>query len=145
MRGTNIFSNLQLIHFSSNLYFKPLPSDVAMAVREVRSVHIGHLITVRGIIIRVSEVKPLLQVNAYTCDVCGSETFQEVSNKTFSPLYDCGNTEECVKNGVKGSLHMQTRACRFSPFQELKIQEMARDFSLVGTFAEVTFRPTKFP
>ncbi|KAJ7217212.1 MCM2/3/5 family-domain-containing protein [Mycena pura] len=111
-----------------NVYFKPLPSDVAMAVREVRSVHIGHLITVRGIIIRVSEVKPLLQVNAYTCDVCGSETFQEVSNKTFSPLYDCGNTEECVKNGIKGSLHMQTRACRFSPFQELKIQEMARDF-----------------
>ncbi|KAJ6502171.1 minichromosome maintenance protein mcm7p [Mycena sanguinolenta] len=108
-----------------NLYFKPLPSDVTMAVREVRSVHIGHLITVRGIVTRVSEVKPLLQVNAYTCDVCGSETFQEVPLKTFSPLYDCTNAEECAKNGVTGSLHMQTRACRFSPFQELKIQEMA--------------------
>ncbi|KAF7338021.1 DNA replication licensing factor MCM7 [Mycena venus] len=108
-----------------NLYFKPLPSDVAMAVREVRSVHIGHLITVRGIVTRVSEVKPLLQVNAYTCDVCGSETFQEVPSKTFSPLYDCGNTNECAKNGITGTLHMQTRACRFSPFQELKIQEMA--------------------
>ncbi|KAK7038025.1 DNA replication licensing factor MCM7 [Favolaschia claudopus] len=108
-----------------NLYFKPLPSDVALAVREVRSVHIGRLITVRGIVTRVSEVKPLLQVNAYTCDVCGSETFQEVPSKTFSPLYDCGNTEECQKNGVTGTLHMQTRACRFSPFQELKIQELA--------------------
>ncbi|KAJ7172150.1 MCM2/3/5 family-domain-containing protein [Mycena filopes] len=108
-----------------NLYFKPLPSDVAMAVREVRSVHIGRLITVRGIVTRVSEVKPLLQVNAYTCDVCGSETFQEVSGKTFAPLYDCTNGEECEKNGVTGTLHMQTRACRFSPFQELKIQEMA--------------------
>nr|GAT53786.1 DNA replication licensing factor [Mycena chlorophos] len=108
-----------------NLYFKPLLSDIAMAVREVRSIHIGHLITVRGIVTRVSEVKPLLQVNAYTCDVCGSETFQEVTNKTFAPLYDCGNTEECQKNGVKGTLHMQTRACRFSPFQEVKIQEMA--------------------
>ncbi|KAJ7074132.1 MCM2/3/5 family-domain-containing protein [Mycena amicta] len=82
-------------------------------------VHIGHLITVRGIVTRVSEF------NAYTCDTCGSETFQEVTNKTFAPLYDCGNTEECEKNGVKGTLHMQTRACRFSPFQELKIQEMA--------------------
>ncbi|KAF7363770.1 DNA replication licensing factor MCM7 [Mycena sanguinolenta] len=108
-----------------NLYFKPLPSDVTMAVREVRSVHVGHLITVRGIVTRVSEVKPLLQVNAYTCDVCGSETFQEVPSKTFTPLYDCGNAEECAKNGVTGTLHMQTRACRFSPFQELKIQEMA--------------------
>ncbi|KAF7327761.1 DNA replication licensing factor MCM7 [Mycena kentingensis (nom. inval.)] len=108
-----------------NLYFKPLPNAEVMAVREVRSVHIGQLITVRGIVTRVSEVKPLLQVNVYTCDVCGSETFQEVSNKTFAPRYDCGNPDECAKNGVKGSLHMQTRACRFSPFQELKIQEMA--------------------
>ncbi|KAJ7632932.1 MCM2/3/5 family-domain-containing protein [Roridomyces roridus] len=108
-----------------NLYFKPLPSTEALAVREVRSVHIGHLIIVRGIVTRVSEVKPLLQVNAYTCDVCGSETFQEVSNKTFTPLYDCGNANECGKNGITGTLHMQTRACRFSPFQELKIQEMA--------------------
>ncbi|KAF7295500.1 DNA replication licensing factor MCM7 [Mycena indigotica] len=119
------FSPLVSHNFQSNLYFKPLLNDVALAVREVHSAHIGHLITVRGIVTRVSEVKPLLQVNAYTCDVCGSETFQEVTNKTFAPLYDCGNTEECEKNGVKGSLHMQTRACRFSPFQELKIQEMA--------------------
>ncbi|KAG6876746.1 Mcm2-7 hexameric complex component [Termitomyces sp. T159_Od127] len=96
-----------------------------MAVREVRGAHLGHLITVRGIVTRVSEVKPLLQVNAYTCDVCGSETFQEISSKTFTPIFDCQNEGECKKNGIKGSLHMQTRACRFSPFQEVKIQEMA--------------------
>jgi DNA replication licensing factor MCM7 len=108
----------------SNLYFEPLSSDVVMAVREVRGAHLGHLITVRGIVTRVSEVKPLLQVNAYTCDVCGSETFQDISSKTFQPIIDCENVNECKKNGVKGSLHMQTRACRFSPFQEVKIQEM---------------------
>ncbi|KAF8226759.1 minichromosome maintenance protein mcm7p [Tricholoma matsutake] len=108
-----------------NLYFKPLQSDVAMAVREVRGVHLGRLITVRGIVTRVSEVKPLLQVNAYTCDVCGSETFQDISNKSFTPIVDCQNENECKKNGIHGSLHMQTRACRFSPFQEIKIQEMA--------------------
>ena len=97
-----------------------------MAVRDVKGAHLGKLITVRGIVTRVSEVKPLLKVNAYTCDVCGSETFQDVSNKTFQPIIDCENINECKKNGVKGSLHMQTRACRFSPFQETKIQEMVR-------------------
>ena len=109
---------------NSNLFFQPLKSDVVMAVREVRGAHLGHLITVRGIVTRVSEVKPLLQVNAYTCDVCGSETFQEISSKTFTPIVDCQNEGECKQNGIKGSLHMQTRACRFSPFQEVKIQEM---------------------
>ncbi|TFY78082.1 hypothetical protein EWM64_g5931 [Hericium alpestre] len=108
-----------------NLYFRPLMSDVAMAVRDVKGVHLGKLITVRGIVTRVSEVKPLLLVNAYTCDVCGSETFQEISNKQFTPIADCQNEAECKKNNIHGSLHMQTRACRFSPFQEVKIQEMA--------------------
>ncbi|TFK54605.1 MCM-domain-containing protein [Heliocybe sulcata] len=108
-----------------NLYFRPLRSDIAMAVREVRGAHLGRLITVRGIVTRVSEVKPLLLVNAYTCDVCGSETFQDISSKQFTPILDCQNENECKKNGIHGSLHMQTRACRFVPFQEVKIQEMA--------------------
>lgn len=95
-----------------------------MAVRDVKGAHLGRLITVRGIVTRVSEVKPLLVVNAYTCDVCGSETFQDISNKQFTPIVDCQNEAECKKNGIAGSLHMQTRACRFSPFQEVKIQEM---------------------
>lgn len=95
-----------------------------MAVRDVKGVHLGKLITLRGIVTRVSEVKPLLQVNAYTCDSCGSEIFQEISNKQFTPLTDCPNKETCVANSRKGTLHMQTRACRFSPFQEVKVQEM---------------------
>jgi DNA replication licensing factor MCM7 len=109
---------------SSNLYFKPMKNDEPMAVRHVRGAHLGKLITVRGIVTRVSEVKPLLLVNAYTCDVCGSETFQDISSKSFTPIVDCQNESECKKNGIRNSLHMQTRACRFSPFQEVKIQEM---------------------
>ncbi|KAL5511283.1 MCM7 [Sanghuangporus vaninii] len=109
-----------------NLYFQPLKSDISrpMAVRNVKGAHLGKLITVRGIVTRVSEVKPLLQVNAYTCDVCGAETFQEIKQKQFTPIMNC-QSDECGRNGIQGSLHMQTRACRFSPFQEVKIQEMA--------------------
>ena len=100
-----------------------------MAVRDVKGAHLGKLITVRGIVTRVSEVKPLLLVNAYTCDNCGSEIFQEITNKQFTPLVDCPNADNCRQNNVKGTLHMQTRACRFSPFQEVKIQEMVRFLS----------------
>ncbi|KAI1794704.1 MCM-domain-containing protein [Ganoderma leucocontextum] len=108
-----------------NLYFQPLRSDIAMAVRDVKGAHLGRLITVRGIVTRVSEVKPLLRVNAYTCDSCGSETFQDITRKDFQPIFDCQNEDGCKKNGIRGTLHMQTRACRFTPFQEVKIQEMA--------------------
>ena len=117
-----------------------------MAVRDVKGAHLGRLITVRGIVTRVSEVKPLLRVNAYTCDSCGEETFQDISRKEFQPITDCQNEEGCKKNGIRGTLHMQTRACRFSPFQEVKIQEMV---SLRFSYSEPDLllkssRPTKY-
>ncbi|WVR08871.1 hypothetical protein IAU60_005930 [Kwoniella sp. DSM 27419] len=107
-----------------NLFFRPLRNNQVLAVRAVRGAHLGHLITVRGIVTRVSEVKPLLLVNAYTCDSCGNEIFQEVAQKAFTPLSICPSAE-CTQNQTKGNLHMQTRASRFRPFQEVKIQEMA--------------------
>lgn len=108
----------------SNVYFRPPRNIEALAVRAVRGGHLGKLITVRGIVTRVSEVKPLLLVNAYTCDSCGNEIFQEIAQKSFTPLATCPS-EQCVKNSTNGQLHMQTRASRFRPFQEVKIQEMA--------------------
>lgn len=72
----------------------------------------------------MSEVKPLLLVNAYTCDSCGNEIFQEVAQKSFTPLSTCPS-QTCTVNRTNGKLHMQTRASRFQAFQEVKIQEMA--------------------
>ncbi|KAF2725429.1 MCM-domain-containing protein [Polychaeton citri CBS 116435] len=114
------------------LNFKPLTpsgsssekSSKAMAVRQVRGEHLGHLITVRGITTRVSDVKPSVLVNAYSCDRCGYEIFQPVTTKQFTPLIEC-TSEDCQKNNAKGQLHLSTRASKFLPFQEVKIQEMA--------------------
>jgi DNA replication licensing factor MCM7 len=114
------------------LNFKPrIPSGAssqaamkALAVRNVRGEHLGHLITVRGIATRVSDVKPAVQVNAYSCDRCGSEVFQPVTTKQFTPLQECPS-EDCKNNKTKGQLFLSTRASKFLPFQEVKIQEMA--------------------
>jgi DNA replication licensing factor MCM7 len=106
-----------------NVYFRPPRNSVPLAVRSVKGGHLGKLITVRGIVTRVSEVKPLLLVNAYTCESCGNEIFQEIAQKAFTPLAQCPS-QQCKLNNSKGQLHMQTRASRFRPFQEVKIQEM---------------------
>lgn len=111
-------------HSSSNLYFRAPRSSPNLAVRQVRAVHLGKLISIRGIVTRVSEVKPLLLVNAYSCDACGSEIFQEVESRNLTPLLECPS-DECKRNGTRGNLVMQTRACKFERFQEVKLQEMA--------------------
>ncbi|KAI9295751.1 MCM-domain-containing protein [Neoconidiobolus thromboides FSU 785] len=104
--------------------FKPLSSRKSLAVRELKAPHVGKLLTVRGIVTRVTDVKPLLVVNAYSCEQCGCEIFQEVKSKTFNPLIECPS-EGCKKNNRKGKLQMQTRSSKFLKFQEAKIQEMA--------------------
>jgi DNA replication licensing factor MCM7 len=115
-----------------NLNFKPVtPSGSssdrgakALAVRNVKGEHLGHLITVRGITTRVSDVKPAITIHAYTCDRCGCEIFQPVTTKQFTPMQVC-TSSECQQNDSKGQLFPSTRASKFLPFQEVKIQEMA--------------------
>ncbi|GMM30810.1 mini-chromosome maintenance complex protein 7 [Martiniozyma asiatica (nom. inval.)] len=110
-----------------NLYFKPesrSKTQKPLMVRNVKGSHIGKLITVRGVIIRVSDVKPAVEVQAYTCDTCGFEIFQEVKAKTFMPLTQC-NSESCQSNNRPGRLFPSTRASKFSPYQDVKIQELA--------------------
>lgn len=110
-----------------HLYFKPLSNDFqkkALAVREIKGNYVGQFITVRGIVTRVTDVKPSVLVNAYACDKCGFEIFQEVNSKVFTPLVEC-TSETCRTDNQKGQLFMSTRASKFSPFQEIKLQELA--------------------
>ncbi|KAF2434972.1 MCM-domain-containing protein [Tothia fuscella] len=130
LAGASIFPPELTRRYTLN--FKPITPSVssserstkALAVRQVRGSHLGHLITVRGITTRVSDVKPAIQVNAYTCDRCGNEVFQPVLAKSFTPLTECPS-KDCKDNNAKGQLFLSTRASKFLPFQEVKIQEMA--------------------
>jgi DNA replicative helicase MCM subunit Mcm2 (Cdc46/Mcm family) len=75
------FSNLGSSHCvccCSELYFKDLSQNKPIPVRDVKAEHIGKLVTVRGIVTRCTEVKPMLVVATYTCDQCGAETYQPV-------------------------------------------------------------------
>ena len=50
-----------------------------MSVRSVKADNIGKLVTIRGIVTRSTEVKPVMCVATYTCDQCGAESYQPVS------------------------------------------------------------------
>lgn len=82
----------------------------------------GKLVTVRGIITRSTEVKPMMIVATYTCDRCGAETYQPVNSLSFMPVQECPS-EDCRVNKSGGRLYLQTRGSKFMKFQEIKIQE----------------------
>ena len=110
------------------IYFHParneenLVVETAISVRSVKAGMIGKLVTIKGIVTRTTEVKPMITVATYTCDQCGSETYQPVSGPSFMPLEKCSSAE-CRTNKSNGRLYLQTRGSRFVKFQEVKVQE----------------------
>lgn len=104
------------------VYFKAPSQQKYISVRQVKAHHIGKLITVKGIITRCTEVKPMIVVATYTCDQCGSETYQPTMGPVFMPLIMC-NSNDCRVNKSGGRLYLQTRGSKFMKFQELRIQE----------------------
>lgn len=101
------------------------PQIDGVSLRNVRSNSMGRIVTVRGLIVRASDVKPSCVVATYSCDACGVEVYQIVHNKReFMPVRCC--PAETCRIGKKGreTLHLQTRGSKFSKFQELKLQEL---------------------
>eukprot|EP00898_Chlorokybus_atmophyticus_P003807 jgi/Chlat1/4427/Chrsp29S04389 len=97
-----------------------------LKLREVRAEHIGHLVSVKGIVTRCGDVKPQMVVATYTCDECGFEIFQMITKKAYMPLMQCPSGT-CTTNNTRGRLHHQIRGSKFVKFQEVKLQEMADD------------------
>nr|UPN66600.1 DNA replication licensing factor MCM7 [Colaphellus bowringi] len=104
------------------IYFQDFSAKKTVPIREVKAEHIGKLVTVRGIVTRCIEVKPMLSVATYTCDQCGAETYQPIASLSFMPVIMCPS-DDCRINKSGGRLYLQTRGSKFVKFQEIKIQE----------------------
>ncbi|KAL6505389.1 Mcm2-7 hexameric complex component [Orobanche gracilis] len=109
---------------SYEVYIKASSKGRPFTIREVKASYIGHLVRISGIVIRCSDVKPLMQVAVYTCETCGFEIYQEVTARVYMPLFDCPS-EQCKLNHAKGNLNTQLRASKFLKFQEAKVQELS--------------------
>lgn len=118
---TLIFLFINIVIFSE-VYFKNMSVNKSVPIRDVKADSIGKLITVKGIVTRSTEVKPLMQVATYTCDKCGSETYQPVKAMSFMPVQMCPS-DDCRVNKAGGRLYLQTRGSKFIKFQEIRIQE----------------------
>lgn len=106
---------------SHEIHLKPSIHEELVPLRKIRSKHVGTLLSTRGIVTRVSDVKPQIVVATYVCDGCAADVFQEVRSKQFTPLVDC---PACKGKAV---LHMQTRGSKFLSFQSITLQELPEE------------------
>eukprot|EP01028_Stygiella_incarcerata_P001710 TRINITY_DN1314_c0_g1_i1.p1 TRINITY_DN1314_c0_g1~~TRINITY_DN1314_c0_g1_i1.p1 ORF type:complete len:756 (+),score=209.29 TRINITY_DN1314_c0_g1_i1:252-2270(+) len=101
--------------------FRPLV-EKPLSVRQVSAKDVGHLVSLKAVVVRCTDVRPEVAVATYTCDQCGFEVYQEVVGMTFKRLNECPHCKETHGNG---RLTMQTRGSKMVPFQQIRVQELS--------------------
>lgn len=91
-------------------------------LRELKSSLIGSLVEVRAMVVRVTEVKPLISIACYLCETCGVEIYQQVNRRIYTPNIECPS-KVCQTNNIKGRVVPNFAVSKFVPYQEIKIQE----------------------
>ncbi|EGR34237.1 hypothetical protein IMG5_019440 [Ichthyophthirius multifiliis] len=100
----------------------PNSKNNPIPIRKLTSDIIGQLVTIKAIVVRVSEVKPQIQVACYICDTCGAELYQSVDFKKYTPLSSC-QSGVCLTNRTKGKVQVSIPSSVFCSYQEIRVQE----------------------
>ncbi len=97
--------------------FSNLPDLVNL--RRLRSVHLGKLLAVEGIIIRQTVVKPLLIQGVFQCARCGEVHYVSQEGGYYTEPTKCVNPN-CGKNGP---FNLLTEESTYTDFQSITVQE----------------------
>merc|ERR1719158_447792 len=104
--------------------FQPRARRPLLKLREIKADEVGSLVQMQVLVVRVSPVKPKLEIATYHCEECEAEIFQEVDNETYTPLIEC-QSAKCKENQKMGKVQMRIRCSKFVRYQEVKVQEMS--------------------
>ncbi|KAL5711249.1 DNA helicase [Ranunculus cassubicifolius] len=92
-----------------------------IALRELKAASIGRLVSVRGTIVKVSTVKPLVIHMMFTCSKCGSSISRVFPDGKFSP------PPGCTVYGCKSRTFTPVRStAKAIDFQKIRLQELLK-------------------
>merc|ERR1719182_1098469 len=111
--------------------FSPRTGGKTMSLRGITASFVGSLVQLDCLVVRISQVKPKVEVVTYTCDVCGAEIFQSVEGENYTPPKECPSLK-CKDNKQAGKLNSNMRTCKFVKFQEMRVQEMSEHVPVGG-------------
>ncbi|MHA2289634.1 MAG: hypothetical protein ACXABG_12695 [Promethearchaeota archaeon] len=110
---SDYFDKYQLFHIRIEKY-----TDKVL-LRTLKTEHLGLLTSFEGMVIGVTETKPLLIEGHFICASCGHHQVEEFPEGIYSPPYQCGD-EHCQR---KGSLSLLLEESQFIDWQKITIQE----------------------
>ncbi|KAI5054214.1 hypothetical protein GOP47_0030893, partial [Adiantum capillus-veneris] len=95
-------------------------SESVLALKHLKAAYVGRLISVRGTVVRMSVVKPLVVEMRFSCLKCGHAMEKQFLDGRYSPPASCG------MHGCKSKTFQPNRTLvKTINFQKLRIQELS--------------------
>ncbi len=94
-----------------------------MTLRDLRAVHVGRIIQISGIVVRTTEIKPLLLEAHFECLHCGDIMIIEQENSLYTPPFACSNPN-CNN---KKDFRLLLPESKMTDWQTITIQERPED------------------
>eukprot|EP00792_Barthelona_sp_PAP020_P005594 TRINITY_DN2720_c0_g1_i1.p1 TRINITY_DN2720_c0_g1~~TRINITY_DN2720_c0_g1_i1.p1 ORF type:complete len:753 (+),score=196.28 TRINITY_DN2720_c0_g1_i1:37-2295(+) len=98
---------------------RPASGVVEQSIREVNAKNVGNLVKIRGIVLRMNDPAPFINVAAYRCMNCKQEFFRPITEEKFLPDDKCSN---CGKDW----LTLIPNGCKFVKHQVILLQELSQ-------------------
>ena len=87
-RVNNVLNTLQSVHNVVFVNSKNAKRKIKK-LRDLKSKDVGHLVNVRGTVVKVSGVNSKMVVGTYICETCSSQILSRVRQQMFKPPNEC--------------------------------------------------------
>ncbi|KAM0687821.1 Mcm2-7 hexameric complex component, partial [Conglomerata obtusa] len=95
-------------------------------IRDLDADKIGNYVLVRGMVTKITQITPTIQLASYICESCASETYQPIRKENFNLILQC-NSQKCKIQKIKPTLVLRNRASKFTTFQSVTLTENTSD------------------
>ncbi|KAA8516516.1 hypothetical protein F0562_016978 [Nyssa sinensis] len=103
-----------------NIRLHNYPESI-IALKNLKAAYIDRLVSVRGTVVKVSTVRPLVVQMSFTCMKCGTNIMRNFPDGKFSP------PPTCVMHGCKSRTFNPIRStARPIDFQKIRLQELLK-------------------
>lgn len=114
------------LKWNFQIIFKPIADSKVLPLRSIKASVVGALVSMDCLVTKVSSVQCRMDIASYSCEVCGSYIWQVVNDDSYMPVSECVATN-CRTNRVQGKIQLNHRTSKLIAYQEVKVQEPARD------------------
>lgn len=105
-----------------NIRIVDLPQTIAIEIGSLRSLNVGKMVSITGIIRKNTEVIPRLYNAAFHCSLCGARTFAIQSSGRLQQPSRCSNPE-CMEEKSKAKFTLIVEDSQFIDTQKIELQE----------------------